>query len=124
MLVISPLLRSFALPTTYTRRETRRSKGFTALDCAVSRVFVIVCGWRLYYQVGCCFYCPDKSGVTLVYIILIKIFRFIILPGVLSGSRWRGLCTARHRRDSRRSRRRILSRGQTGSPARLCNARL
>ena len=58
-LFISPLLRNFAVPITYIQSsDTLRSKGFTALDCAVCRCFVIVCDWRPTIKSGAVFYCP------------------------------------------------------------------
>jgi len=57
-LVISPLLRNFAVATTYKDAMPCGQKAYTALDCAGYRVFVIVCGCRLYYLVGGCFLLP------------------------------------------------------------------
>lgn len=55
-LFISPLLRNFAVPTTYTEtRDTAVKRLYSPRLRGVSR-FVIVCGWRLYYQVGGCFF--------------------------------------------------------------------
>ena len=56
-LVISPLLRNFAVATTYKDAMPCGQKAYTALDCAGYRVFVIV--WLPpFYLVGGCFLLP------------------------------------------------------------------